>query len=730
MPWRNWFIIAAAYCSILLGAWSSAHLEVDFSLTTLSARSSEDYQNYQTYSKRFPLDEDGLSIALGSKTALKSLEDFTKLEQLRLDLLELDGVKSVLAITSVELPQKSLFGSRTRALLRLESQHRFEKSIDKLNDYPDVTPKFLSDDRTATRLFLEVDWSKTKLSEIYKIVRNQHYAEVHFMGKEVFSTEMKKNLVAEMQAFPLMAGVILLFLFFLWFRDVKSLIVVASILALNLSLITLLFWGCGIKIGLLTATTPLLILVLSFSDIVHILYKFKQVKKAAIEERLRDTILPLKLPLWLTTLTTGVAFALFFVSGVAEIMEFAFITCAGILLAYFTARYLLPVFLLSFRIRPFNKDAQFTNLAEKLIRVVRYRRAIILISVLFFGCLTWSLIARFEVENSYHQTFGSDTEIGKSLRFSDDKFEGVRTIEVILEAKTGLSEKITHIADEIEKELIDRYGCRSVFSVNTAIKRLNRYNHFGKPTKYSLPERIDEAFLGELIEHQKELGLVNAMTEDQQLYRIVGRLPDCGSAQALKKNEHLETRLRSLENDDHTLFISGFSFVKDQSTTRITLLILIGVGLSLIVAICVIGILFRSFRMALIAFFPNALPVLVGLALMSWTGIELNPTNAMSLSIILGLALDDTIYFLSSIKLAKQLNEVETVDRCLRENTFPAAVTSIILMIGFGILMFSSVESNRNSGFLIATMLFIALISDLVILPALLRAFWTKTKII
>ena len=134
--------------------------------------------------------------------------------------------------------------------------------------------------------------------------------------------------------------------------------------------------------------------------------------------------------------------------------------------------------------------------------------------------------------------------------------------------------------------------------------------------------------------------------------------------------------------------------------------------------------------MALIAFFPNALPVLVGLALMSWTGIELNPTNAMSLSIILGLALDDTIYFLSSIKLAKQLNEVETVDRCLRENTFPAAVTSIILMIGFGILMFSSVESNRNSGFLIATMLFIALISDLVILPALLRAFWTKTKII
>jgi len=111
---------------------------------------------------------------------------------------------------------------------------------------------------------------------------------------------------------------------------------------------------------------------------------------------------------------------------------------------------------------------------------------------------------------------------------------------------------------------------------------------------------------------------------------------------------------------------------------------------------------------------------------MYWAGIELNPTTAMALSIILGLALDDTIYFLSVIKRSKDLDADQSIAHGLRENTFPASVTSIILMIGFGILMLSSIESNRNIGLLVATMLFIALISDLIILPALLRTFWNK----
>ena len=730
MTARNWFIVVAAYCSILLGAWASTHIETDFSLTTLSARSSPDYQNYQTYAKRFPISDDGLVVSIGNDAKFDSHESFLSVEELRLDLLKIKGVESALGITSVELPERSLFGAKSRLLLNLQDKNQFEKQLSKINNFTDVAPKFLSDDRTATRIFLTVDWSKVSLAKIQNTVEKYAFSEVHFMGKEVFSSELKQSLESEIVLLPLMAGAVLLLLFFIWFRDVRSLVIVASVLAINLSLLSVVFYAGGIKIGLLTSTTPLLILVLSFSDIVHILYKYKRLNAGSIQERIFEMMKPLRLPLWLTTLTTALAFGLFFVTGISEIAEFAFATCVGILLAYLTARYLIPLLLLMYRVRPFKKKSAFSSSAEWLIRLLQVRRSVIIVSSIVLIFISVSVIAFFKINISYHQSFGADTAIGKALRFSDAHFEGVRTIEVILESKQGLNPQTISKVDLIEKELSQNYGCRSVFSVNTAIKRLNRYNHFGKASQFTLPTEFDQKFLSDLRKNRKELGLINAMTDDEKLYRIVGRLPDIGSAKSAIKNQYLQGKINQLKDANHEIFISGFSFVKDQSTTRVTSLILLGVALSLIVATCVIGVAFRSFKIALISFFPNFLPVLFGLALMNWLGIELNPTTAMALSIILGLALDDTIYFLSSIKRSNDVKPSESIEFSLRENTFPAAVTSIILMIGFGILILSSIESNRNIGILVATMLLIALISDLVILPALLRIFWNKKNLI
>lgn len=726
MTRRNWFIVVAAYCSILVGAWASTQLQTDFSLTTLSARSSQDYQNYKTYAKRFPISKDGLVVSIGNEAKFDSRESFFILEELRLDLLRIKGVKNALGITSVELPERSLLGTNLRLILRLDDENLFEKHFSKINSFTDVTPKFLSDDRKATRIFLTVDWSEVSLTQIQTTVEQYAFTEVHFMGKEVFSSELKQSIKREMVLLPLLAGAVLLFLFFLWFRDVRSLIVVASVLAINLSLLSLVFYLGGIKIGLLTSTTPLLILVLSFSDIVHILYKYKRLNVGSIQERILEMMKPLRLPLWLTTLTTALAFGLFFITGISEIAEFAFATCVGILFAYLTARYLLPLLLLIYRVRPFKKKSAFSSSAERLIRLLRAKRSVVLVSTLVLIFISASVIAFFKINISYHQSFGADTAIGKALRFSDAHFEGVRTIEVILESKHGLDPETISKVDLIEQELIQNYGCRTVFSVNTAVKRLNRYNHFGKASRFTLPDEFDEKFLNDLKEYRTQLGLINAMTKDEKLYRIVGRLPDIGSAKAFKKNQKLQSKLNPLNDANHTVFISGFSFVKDQSTTRVTSFILLGIALSLLVATCVIGLAFRSFKIAVISFFPNLLPVLFGMALMNWLGIELNPTTAMALSIILGLALDDTIYFLSTIKRSTELEPSDSIEFSLRENTFPAAVTSIILMIGFGILMLSSIESNRNIGILVATMLLIALISDLVILPALLRTFWNK----
>ncbi len=729
MSIKNWLIIFLGYSTIVLGAWTSTQLRTDFSLTTLNAENSKIYRNYQEYSQKFPSEDNGLVISIKSEGGFNSLEGFSVLEYLRDDLSNFRGVESAVGITSVELPQRTLLGSTSKKLMPIEDANKFEENFKRLSRFPDVTPKFLSDDRTAARIFLTVNWEELALDRMQRNIELYAFDEVHLMGKGVYASEMKESLTSEMILLPSFAGGVLLFFFLIWFRDIRSLTVVASILAINLSLLTITFYLGGVTIGLLTSTTPLLILVLSFSDIVHMIYKFKQLKSGDLDERLNATIVPLRLPLWLTTLTTAVAFGLFFFAEIKEITEFALVTCVGIILAYLTARFLLPIFIRTFRVQPFEKKAAFSSISLSLIHLLKRRRVIVMLGAVIVLISAISVSLNFSINISYHQQYGDDTRLGRALRFSDEYFEGVRSVEVILTAKKGLTQETISKIDEIETQLKEYYGCKSVFSVNTAIQRLHRYNRFGKPSQYKLPEKFDRSFQQDLIKYRDDLGLANAMTEDQTLFRIVGRLPDVGSAVSEVKNQELQETLNQLEDENHHFFISGFSFVKDQSNTRVTKFILIGISLSLLIAMIVVGIVFRSARIAVLSFFPNLMPVLFGLALMHWLNIELNPTTAMALSIIFGLALDDTIYFLSTVKRSYKLKTSESIELSLRENTFPAAVTSIILMIGFGVLMFSSIESNRNIGILVASMLLIALISDLILLPALLRSFWNKRRI-
>jgi predicted RND superfamily exporter protein len=109
-------------------------------------------------------------------------------------------------------------------------------------------------------------------------------------------------------------------------------------------------------------------------------------------------------------------------------------------------------------------------------------------------------------------------------------------------------------------------------------------------------------------------------------------------------------------------------------------------------------------------------------------GIGLNATSVMALSILLGLSLDDTLYFLGSnyVKGTRGIS-VLTLEKSIKQNTFPVMVTSLVLAAGFAVLSFSEIQSNRNIGILVAAMLLIAVISDLVIFPVLLRLV-AKTK--
>ncbi|MEZ4473783.1 MAG: MMPL family transporter [bacterium] len=146
---------------------------------------------------------------------------------------------------------------------------------------------------------------------------------------------------------------------------------------------------------------------------------------------------------------------------------------------------------------------------------------------------------------------------------------------------------------------------------------------------------------------------------------------------------------------------------------------------SLIVAFIVITLmmflLLRSVKLGLLAMIPNGLPILFGLGFMALVDIPLDPGTIMIGSMALGLVVDDTVHFL--VRLRRSLADAPmapAIERTMAQTGRPIIVTSVVLALGFATLGFGSFTPNVAFGVVSAVVILVALLADLLLLPAVL----------
>lgn len=694
-------------------------LQFELGLSSLTAQDSDEYRHFEEYSRQFPSGQNTWLVAIDFQGKKLGRHEFLKVDVLCKQLEKLEGVHKVYNLSSIRIPQRSVFGLRNRQLLPLESDRAFENGWKRLEAYPDVRPKFISLDETATCVYLELDRepSEKLVHDLKQQVEHFDFPEVHYAGSSMLSVEAKKQLSKEMNFLGMIGAAILFVLLSVLFRDWRSILLSTLLVLFNASWVILLFWISERPVSVLALTTPLLIAVLSFSDIVHILFAVRnRSREIPLLERVRTSMREIRAPLWLTSLTTFLAFAVFLFSPVTEIVDFGWITCLGIALSYLSARFLLPELIVLIGV---GKQTFFSfGWVHRILGHVLLRpRVVVRIGTFATIALLGLSISTLHIDN-HALNNGSDRLMDGQI-YMNEKFGGTRSVEVIVSGEKLLGVSTLHKVNQIEHYLLKEYGCTSVFSINTVAKRLNRFEHFGRSAFYALPETIDETFLAKLREYKDVLGLGDALSKDEKTLKIVGRLKDGGSADALARTEKLETFLASLDQGDTEVFVSGHAILNDRSMHLVTSLILLGVLISLVIATVLTGIYFRAWRLVLAVLLPNLLPLLAALVFLGIFQMDLNPFSAMALSILLGLSLDDTIY-ITGTYLQKRDQGVDLIES-VGWNLFPVIATSLILAVGFGVLLFSSLEPNQNIGLLVSIILVIALLSDLLLLPAMLK---------
>jgi predicted RND superfamily exporter protein len=220
------------------------------------------------------------------------------------------------------------------------------------------------------------------------------------------------------------------------------------------------------------------------------------------------------------------------------------------------------------------------------------------------------------------------------------------------------------------------------------------------------------------------------LDENAQRLRVSVNVADVGSQELPELIATLEQQANAIfEGTDATLTFTGASITFIEGSK----FIINSLGESLawafgMIVVCML-ILFRSVKMATIAMISNIIPMAMTAGFMGWLNIPLKPSTVLVFSVALGICVDVTIRFMTNIQQRlKETSDLYTaVLITIKETGLSIIATTAILVFGFGVFAVSEFDGTKALGYLSALTLFLAMIFNLTLQPALLL-WYDKNK--
>lgn len=183
-------------------------------------------------------------------------------------------------------------------------------------------------------------------------------------------------------------------------------------------------------------------------------------------------------------------------------------------------------------------------------------------------------------------------------------------------------------------------------------------------------------------------------------------------------------QLRSaINNEYYDVVLTGTSVVASEGTQYLVTNLLSSIVFAVIAIAALMSLLFSSIRMVIVSMIPNLIPMIVTAGIMGWFNIPLKPSTLLIFSIALGITVDNTIHFLAKYRQELKLKRWDLKDCVaisIQETGLSIIYTSIILFFGFIVFIFSDFGGTQALGYLSAITYFVALFTNLVLLPCLL----------
>ncbi len=719
-------VVVLVFCT-----YQASKLSYSYKFADFFPKNDPDIQFYDSAKSQFSHGDELIIIGIQHTSSVFSGNFLNKIDSFETAIKSIQGVTKTSSLISLKNYIKTLTGIRETPFIDLNNADRLKRDTTQFFQYPDVHPKFISPDRKSTCIYVTID---DKLPDgfsdrLNEVIKAQGFYKHYTYGYQLAEDEFENKLKTEIITLTIVGLILITACVYSFYRSFSILLISGIFIGVSV-LITLGFLATiGGNLNLLTVSTPSIIAIISMSDLIHVFTRFNEEEIDSKLERLKLTYSDLNRSLLLTSLTTSIGFLSLVFTGVLPFIQFGLVVSFGIFVAYILTLLLLPelIRLLS------KKQPQTTKATNRLLKktseiVSRKPGIITVFATLLLICFSY-LGMQNEVDAYIYEDLDSDDPLSESLEFFESNFFGIRDLNLFItiqEPYDLLDQEILLKLNEIETFIEDSLDVRSAYGFATLAKRYNRIHYRGSPDRFVVPEREDvrNRLIDEFRNFEPKSVLHAVITPDHRFTQIMVKSNDWGSKVNNQKIAVLQRFLGShIDQSQMQVRISGESIFLDRSNENITRYLFYSLLGAFGVIFIILILTTRSFKIALIGLGVNILPIVMLLGLLMILGITLNKSTAVVFTIAFGIAVDDSIHFITRFHTAlKRKKPFQQAIEIATNSTGKAIIiTSLILIGGFGTMIFSSFQSTATTGLLISASLFLALLADLIVLPSLLH---------
>lgn len=515
------------------------------------------------------------------------------------------------------------------------------------------------------------------------------------------------------------------------------------LLTLGVALVAVV-WVMGFAIllspdvNILITIVPIVILVLSFADVIHLTNVYLTLITDGVEQeaaviRTATEVGPACL---FTSLTTLLGFGSFASVPATIMRQFAIVMAFGTAGALFIAITLVPVLFVLFprpKPRRTGLSAAHGSPLDRLLLVCRHLgehhpRAIVAAAVLL---TLWGAYetAKLRVEVDFVHRFDDAHPIQVANDFIQARMANANTAEILIEApgSEGVYEpEFLRAVREMQRRVLALPAVDSALTLTDLLAIIHREMNADETAVADLPDTRDlVAQYVLLFSLGAEDDLARFVNFDRTRIRMAVRLNENGMQETHDASEQI-------------LAIAERTLPPGASTQVTGLMVLFGGVLQVIIQWTYMGMItacltisavflwaFRSFRVAFGGMLCNFLPMLLFFGTLHWFDSHFDTDYIVIACVTLGIAVDDTIHFLNRyrIELAHPGGDVAAaVSRTFDHTGKPIVQTTLIILFGFAAFNLTHYKTSQAFGLMLGCALTWALLTDLLLLPVMIRA--------